>query len=550
MKFFKRKKSLASMGLVLAVTLSGCSMKEKVDLIITGGTIYTVDENFSICEAVAVKDGAIVAVGNSEEISQKYNAPKTINLEGATMYPGFNDAHCHPYMLGIGLKRVDLRGAASFDEILERLQKRYEQEKPAFLAGEGWDQNLWADKQFPDNKKLSELFPDIPVVLERVDFHAVIANDKAIEMLGIKPGDPSIPEGEALMKDGRFMGVFLEDTGGRLFSVLPENDKAFTRDVLRSAERECFKYGLTSVSSAGGELPVLEALDSMYTEGVLKLRMDSYMTPTPENLERFTKPYTNGRLRIAGVKLFVDGALGSRGALMLEPYTDMPDTKGLQVTTDETLEKVCRWAYERGFQVATHCIGDAANRKGLEHYKKVLPKGNDRRWRIEHAQIIHPTDFNTFGEYRIVPSIQPTHATSDMLWAVDRIGDRIKTAYAYQRLLDQLGWLPSGTDFPVEAVNPIYTFFAAVYRKNLDFVPEGGFQMENALSKKDALRSMTIWAAKVSFEEDVKGSIEPGKYADFVVLDRDILTVDEKEVPDARVLKTFIGGELVYSYSE
>ncbi|MDR0661287.1 MAG: amidohydrolase [Prevotellaceae bacterium] len=522
-------------------------MKEKVDLIITGGTIYTVDENFSTCEAVAVKDGLIVAVGNHAEIAGKYDASNTIDLKGATMYPGFNDAHCHLYMLGIGLKRVDLRGATSFDDVLERLSKRYEEEKPLFLSGEGWDQNLWSSKEFPDNSRLNELFPDIPVVLERVDFHAVIANNKAIEMLGIKPGDPSIPEGEAVMKNGRFTGVFLEDTGSGFFRILPEDDKAFVRDVLTSAEQECFKYGLTSISSAGGELSVLEVLDSMYTEGTLKIRTDNWMTPTPENLSRFTKPYVNGRLKIGTVKLFIDGALGSRGALMLEPYSDMKNTIGLQVITDEELEKACAWAYEHGFQVATHCIGDAANRKGLEHYKKFLPKGNDLRWRIEHSQIIDPADFNTFGEYGIVPSIQSTHATSDMLWAVDRIGARIKTAYAYQQLLDQLGWLPNGTDFPVEAVNPIYTFFAAVYRKNLDFVPEEGFQMENALSKENALRSMTIWAAKASFEEDVKGSIQPGKYADFVVLDRDIMTVDEKEVPQTKVLMTFVGGEQVYS---
>ncbi len=543
-------KSLTVMGLFAALTLTSCNMKEKVDLVIKGGTIYTVDKDFSTCDAVAVKDGIIVAVGSQEDISEKYDAEKVINLEGATMYPGFNDAHGHTYMLGESLKRVDLRGATSFEEILGRLKKRYDEEKPAFLSGEGWDQNLWPVKQFPDNKELSKMFPDIPVILERIDFHAVIVNDKAIEMLGVKPGDPSIPAGEAIVKDGRFTGVFLENMGVRFYGVLPANDKGYTREVFASAEQECFKYGLTSATSpgsSGGDLFILEVLDSMYTEGILKLRLDNMMNPTPENTARFTKPYVNGRLRIAGIKLFVDGALGSRGALMLEPYSDMKSTKGLQVTTDEEFEKACSWAYEHGFQVSTHCIGDAANRIALNHYIKFLPKGNDRRWRIEHAQILDSADFDKFGEYSIVPSIQPTHATSDMLWAVDRVGSRIKTAYAYQQLLNQLGWLPSGTDFPIESVNPVYTFCAAVYRKNLDFVPEGGFQMENALSKEDALRSMTIWAAKASFEEANKGSIEPGKYADFTVLDRDIMTVEEKDVPAAKVLKTFVGGELVYS---
>lgn len=535
------------MGLMGALTLTSCDMKEKIDLVITGGTIYTVDGDFSKCESVAVKDGIIVAVGNQKDIAEKYSTSNTIDLKGAAMYPGFNDAHGHLYMLGLGLKRVDLRAASSFDEILERLQKRYDEEKPAFLSGEGWDQNLWPVKKFPDNKKLSEMFPDIPVMLERVDFHAVIVNDKAIEMLGLKLGDPSIPEGEAIMQDGKFTGVFLEGTGGRFYSILPEYDRVFARDVLTAAEQECFKYGLTSTSSAGEGHIIIEVLDSMYKEGALKIRTDAWLSPSPENLARFTKPYTNGRLRIGTVKLFADGALGSRGALMLEPYSDMKKTKGLPVNSNEEFEEICGWAYERDFQVATHCIGDAANRIGLEHYMKFLPKGNDRRWRIEHAQIIDPSDLDKYGEYRIVPSIQPTHATSDMLWAVDRIGPRIKYAYIYQQLLDQLGWIPSGTDFPVEAVNPIYTFFAAVYRKNLDFIPEGGFQVENALSREDALRSMTIWAAKASFEENSKGSIEPGKYADFVVLDRDIMTIDERDVPTAKVLRTIVGGELVYN---
>ena len=534
-------------GLLTALLIIGCTMKKKVDLIITNGNIYTVDEAFSKCSAIAVKKGVIVAVGSDEDILDKYKSSQIIDLNGAAVYPGFNDAHGHFYSLGLGLKRVDLRETSSFEQILERLKERYDRERPAYLSGDGWDQNLWPVKEFPDNRELSAIFPDIPVVLSRIDFHAVIVNDKAIEMLGISPDDPTIPAGEAIVKDGRFTGLFLENTGDRFYTTLPEHDRRFAREILASAQEECFKYGLTSVASCGEPLAVIEAIDSMYNDGLLKLRLDVWLSPSEENLARFTKPFANGNLRIGTVKLYIDGALGSRGALMLEPYSDKPDSRGLKVTTDEEFARMCKWAYDRGFQVATHCIGDSANREALMVYSKFLTKEDDRRWRIEHAQIVNDKDFSMFGEYGIVPSIQPTHATSDMLWAVERVGARIKTAYSYRQLLDQLGWIPSGTDFPVESVNPIYTFFAAVYRKNLNFIPAQGFQMENALSKEDALRSMTIWAAKSSFEEDRKGSIEPGKYADFVVLDRDIMEADEKSLPTTKVLMTFLGGERVYN---
>jgi predicted amidohydrolase YtcJ len=224
----------------------------------------------------------------------------------------------------------------------------------------------------------------------------------------------------------------------------------------------------------------------------------------------------------------------------------MPNTRGISVNTAQKLEEYCKWAFDHGFQVAIHCIGDGANREALRIYAKFLPEGNDLRWRIEHSQIVNPADMAMFGKYSVIPSIQPTHATSDMLWADERVGERIKYAYPYKELLNQLGWLPAGTDFPIEQVNPVYTFFAAVYRMNLDFVPEEGFQMENALSKEEALRAMTIWAAKASFEEGTKGSIEKGKYADFVVLDKDIMTASGKEVPFIKVLRTFVGGEEVY----
>ncbi|MEN6618276.1 MAG: amidohydrolase [Rikenellaceae bacterium] len=535
------------LGLVLSSLILACNMKEKADLIIINGKVYTLDSTFSKCSAVAVKNGIILATGSDDQILNTYRSETIVDLEGAPLYPGFNDAHCHFYGMGEGLKTVDLRGATSFNEILERLKKSHEEKPSEFLVGEGWDQNLWEDKSFPSNEKLNQLFPETPVVLSRIDFHAVIANEAAIKRLGITPRDPSIAYGEALMKNGKFLGVFLEKTADRFKSSVPQAKGDESKAILLDAQNECFKYGLTSVSDAEEPLSVILLMDSLYSKGDLKIRMDVWLTASEENLLHFTKPATNGRLRISTLKLYIDGALGSRGALLVEPYSDMPDSRGLRVGTPQQFENHCKWAFENGFQVATHCIGDAANREALRVYSKFLPEGNDLRWRIEHAQVVKPADLKLFKKYSIVPSIQPTHATSDMLWADERLGDRIKDAYIYRQLKDQLGWLPSGTDFPIEHVNPVYTFFAAVFRKNLDFIPDKGFQMENALTKEDALRSMTIWAAKASFEEKVKGSIEPGKYADFVVFDRDIMTAPEYEVPYAKVSMTFVAGELVYS---
>lgn len=535
------------LGIASAFTLlTSCQMKDTADLIIYNGLIYTADSSFSTCTAVAVKDGLVMATGTDDEILNTYRSSKMVDLEGNAMYPGFNDAHCHITGLGAGLLRVDLRGTRSFGEILDKLEARQKESPSDYLLGDGWDQNLWPEKSFPDNSKLNELFPETPVILSRIDFHAVIVNKAAIERLGIKPGDPSILPGEAIMKGGEFTGVFLENTADRFKEIVPEPDSKEMRRMLLAAEKECFKYGLTSISSAGADLRLVEILDSMQSEGEMKLRIDLWLTPGEEIFTRIDKPYTKGRLRVGTIKMYADGALGSRGALMIEPYSDNKSIYGIQATAGELLDSNAKWAFEHGFQVAIHCIGDAGNRLALNLYSKYLPEGNDLRWRIEHSQIIHPDDFNLFGKYNIVPSIQPTHATSDMLWAVDRVGKRIEGAYAYKRLLDQNGWLPSGTDFPIEQVNPVYTYFAAVHRVNLDFIPQEGFQMENALTPEEALRSMTIWAAKASFEESLKGSIEKGKFADFTVLDRDIITSARQDVPNAKVLRTFVAGEEVY----
>ena len=539
-------KKLILMAAATIIAAQSCDMKQSVDFIGHNGVVYTVDSAFTIVEAFAVKDGIFIETGSSETILSKYKSKNICDFNGAPVYPGFNDTHCHTYLTGIDLMSVDLRNASSFDEILERLEKAAEQNPDAScLVGNGWDQNLWEDKSFPNNKKLNELFPEMPVVLNRIDQHAVIVNRAAIEMAGLSEDDKNIDPLKALKENGKFTGVFLEDLCNTISGAVIKYTAADLRKIFTLAQDECFKYGLTSVCEPGLDPLALKVLDSMVTEGKIKLRMDVWATPTDEFKEKYPAPYKNRNMNVSAIKLFRDGALGSRGALLLKDYSDDKGNTGISMESLDQFKSQCKWAYEHGFRVATHCIGDRANREALDIYGEFLKGKNNLAWRIEHAQIVEKEDLPKFGQFSIIPSVQPTHCTSDMLWADERLGERIKNAYAYRDLLGQLGWIPTGTDAPIESCNPIYTFFAAVYRKNLDFVPEGGFQMENSLTKEQALRSMTIWAAKSTLEDDVKGSIEAGKYADFVVTDKDFMNLPEKEVPSTKIEATYLGGERV-----
>ena len=525
------------------MAIFSCNSKDQVDLIVYNARIYTANNDFSKEEAFAVKEGRFVAVGSTAQIRSSYVSNTELDMQGAPLYPGFHDAHCHFVSLGNSLRFAELRGATSFQEVLDRVAAHYASHPSEWIVGAGWDQNLWEEKSFPTNKELSRLYPNTPVVLKRVDGHAVVANEEAIRRIGIKVSDPSVINGEAIVKNGLFTGIFLENTADRFLSAAPDPTNDELIELILQAATLCYQNGLTSVSDAGLPLPSIQLLDTLQQQGRLHLRVDAWIEPSEANFERFNKPYRTDRLTVSCLKLYMDGALGSRGAWMLDPYSDDPSNRGIRVTSDEQFIDYCLRAYNAGFQVATHCIGDAANHRVLELYAEFLQKENDLRWRIEHAQILSQQDFDLFKKYSIIPSVQPTHATSDMFWAAERVGERLLGGYAYQELKNQLGWIPFGTDFPVEEVNPIYTFFSAVFRKNLSFLPEKGFQMENAVSREDALRAMTIWAAKASFDENVKGSIEPGKWADFVVLDRDIMTAEEIDIPETKVVLVYIAGE-------
>lgn len=536
--------------LLISIIMSSCHTKKSADLIVTNATVYTVDETFSKMESFVVSDGKIVASGSTEEIMDGYTSENILDATGKFVYPGFNDAHAHFNGYGENLMQyADLRGTTGPDEIYEIIQVHHQKFGGEWILGRSWDQNDWEIAEFPDRTKLDELFPDTPVYLVRVDGHAGWCNSKALEMAGINT-ETKVTGGLIELKNGKPTGILIDNAMGLVSRLIPEKTAGQQKLGLLEAQKNCFSAGLTSVTDAGLDKSTVLLMEEMQKSGELKMRINAMLNPSEENFEYFVKngPKKEERLVVNTIKLFTDGALGSRGALLLADYSDDPGNKGIQIETQEYYDNICQLAFDNNFAVATHCIGDGANRLMLDTYGKFLKGKNDRRWRIEHAQIIHPADIEKFARFSIVPSVQATHATSDMYWAGDRLGEkRLKNgSYAYQTLLHQLGWLPNGTDFPVEEIYPLFTFYASVFRTDHSGWPEGGFLMDEALTREQALRSMTIWPAKASFEENEKGSLEPGKWADFVVLDTDLMTASPKEILNAKVKSTWIAGQKVF----
>ncbi len=520
-----------------------CTSKEEVDLIVYNANIYTVDKDFSKASCVAIKDGKFVAVAETADIHKKYTAKEELDAEGKTIVPGLIDAHCHFYGLGLNQQVVDLVGTTSFDEVVEKVVA-FQKERPSnFIMGQGWDQNDWEVKEFPTKDKLDELFPDTPVALERIDGHALIVNQKALDLAGIT-ADTKVEGGEIVKKDGELTGVLVDNPMGMIYDVMPQPSKESQIRALQDAEQICLDYGLTTVNDAGLGKSTIELIDSLQQAGELSIRVYAMVSNSPENLDYFLSKgiIKTDRLDVRSVKVYGDGALGSRGAALREPYSDQPGHYGAMVTPVDEIGALAKRIAASDYQMNTHAIGDSANVVVLRAYEKALEGKEDRRWKVEHAQVISQPDFDYFKN-GIIPSIQPTHATSDMYWAEDRLGpERVKGAYAYKQLLDKAGLVALGTDFPVEQVSPFLTFYAAVARQDLENYPEGGYQMENALSREETLKGMTIWAAYSNFEENEKGSIEPGKFADFVILGDDIMTMPIENVPNLKTEQVFVGG--------
>ncbi len=536
-------------ALLILMTAYCSPGKKEADLILTHARVYTVDAEFTVAEAIAIKDHRILAVGSADEIEKGYTSDQVRDLEGACIYPGWIDAHCHFFGYGMNLNAVDVSGTSSVEEIIALLKEHQANHPGAWITGRGWDQNDWEVQEFPDKRLLDQHFPDTPILLRRIDGHAAWANSKALEIAGVT-AQSRVDGGTVMLSGGEPNGILVDNAIGLVGSSIPPVTEEEIKVALRQAEKNCFAVGLTSVQDAGLSYKVVKLIDSEHQNGDLKIRINAWLSPSEENFTHFVEkgPYQTDHLTVNTVKLFTDGALGSRGARMIEPYSDDPGNLGLYVTPLEVLEKNCRRAYEHGYAVATHCIGDGANRETLKIYARILEGKNDRRWRIEHAQIIHPDDFHYFGDYNIIPSVQTTHATSDMYWAEKRVGpQRMKGAYAYRQLLEENDWLPNGSDFPVEQINPLFGFYAAVARKDQSGYPPEGFRKENAITREQALRAMTIWAAKAGKEEHLKGSIEPGKLADLTITTTDLMTAPEEELFRIKVTHTYSGGELVFS---
>jgi len=534
-----------------------CATNKKVDLIIHNATIYTLDSLFTTAEAMAIKDGKIVATGNSAKLLQQFDAKEKLNAQGVFIYPGFIDAHAHFLGYGMGLQTADLTGTMSWEECIQRIivfitndsltQSRYAQ-KGTWIIGRGWDQNDWIKKEFPDKEAIDKLFKNNPVLLTRIDGHAAIANQSALDLAGIKSG-MQITGGEIESKNGHLTGILLDNAMALVSSKIPPMGERENRDALLAAQKNCFAAGLTTIDDCGLNYQDVKRIEELQNAGELKIKLYVMLSDHPANYHFLFdrgKIKTN-RLNVGSFKVYADGALGSRGACLLKPYSDKPSQSGFLLRNKEHFDSVANMIYKKGFQMCTHAIGDSGNRVILNTYGKYLKGKNDLRWRIEHAQVVNQSDFALFNQYSIIPSVQPTHATSDMYWAGERLGkEREKGAYAYNDLLKQNGWMPLGTDFPVEDINPLKTFYAATIRKDAKGWPATGYQRENALSRESTLRGMTIWAAKSNFEETEKGSLEAGKFADFIFLDKDLLQVAETEILQIKVLKTFVSGEKVY----
>ncbi|MEI7724368.1 MAG: amidohydrolase [Bacteroidota bacterium] len=536
---------LFSSFLTFWLFIGNMQMKDNIDLIVTNGVIYTVDAANSRVEAMAIHHGKILATGTNKSILERYTGLSVVDLKGKFIYPGFIDAHCHFVGYALGLQYVDLLGCKSFDEVLQRLKNAGTQFPGKWLVGRGWDQNIWQEKNFPDNSRLNTLYPDVPVMLIRVDGHVVLANQEALKRAGIGINN-QFGNAQVEIKNGRLTGILSETAADLMREAVPAPQGTEFTNLLKRAEQQCFGVGLTTVSDAGLEYYQVMAIDSLQKSGILKMQVYAMLTPNAKNLNEFVKQgtYKTDRLVVRSIKIYVDGSLGSRTAKLKVPYADAPSGSGIVVTPPDSIRQLCKIALEHGYQVNTHCIGDSANHLILQIYAEFLKSRNDLRWRVEHAQVVDPADIHLFGDYSVIPSVQATHATSDMKWAENRLGPvRIKGAYAYKSLMKQNGWIPNGTDFPIENISPLFTFYAAVARQDLDGFPTDGFLMENALTREEALRSITIWAAKSDFLEQAKGSLEAGKDADFVVLDQDIMQVPVRRVPGVKVLDTFIAGE-------
>ena len=546
-----------SVFICLMLASTSAFAQAPVDLIVHNARIYTVDPSRPVAEALAVRGDRIVFVG-SERGAVALAGPATERLDvgGRTVIPDMVDAHAHLLGLGQALRRVDLVGTRSYDAIVQRVVERARAARPGeWIQGRGWDQNDWADTRFPTHEALSRAVPDNPVYLTRVDGHAALVNARALELAGVTR-ETQDPEGGRFIRDasGNPTGVLIDRAQGIVSRVIPETSRAELRDAVLAAIAETNRWGLTGLHDAGVSEGVISVYEELAREGRYNLRNYVMIRESEATLDRFIargpqSALHNGRLWLRAIKITIDGALGSRGAALLEDYTDEAGNRGLITADTAMVHRVAVKALRSGFQLNVHAIGDRGNRVALDIFEAALgevPRG-DHRFRIEHAQILHYQDIPRFAELDVIPSMQGSHQTSDMYWAPTRIGwNRSQGAYAWRSLLDTGVPIPNGSDFPVEHVNPLISFKAFVTRQDADGYPAGGWFPAQRTTRAEALKSITIWPAYAAFMENESGSITPGKYADFVVLSQDIMSIAPEQILSTQVEITVLGGNIVY----
>jgi hypothetical protein len=529
---------------------------QPADLIVTNARVYTADANRPRATALAVRGGRIVFVGNDRG-AEALAGPRTerLDLAGQTVIPGMVDAHTHLLGLGQALRTVNLVGTRSYDEVVARVAERARTARPGeWIRGRGWDQNDWADTRFPSHEALSLAVPNNPVYLTRVDGHAALVNAKALEAAGVTASTQD-PDGGRFIRDDRGSptGVLIDRAQGVVSRVIPPESRDEIKAATLAAIAEANRWGLTGIHDAGVSPAVIAVYEELARAGQYNLRnyvMVRADEPTLDSVMRVGRRLAvNDRLWIRSIKITADGALGSRGAALLEDYSDEPGNRGLITADSGYTRRVAAKALRNGFQLNIHAIGDRANRSVLDIYQDALREvpTADHRFRIEHAQILRYQDLPRFAELGVIPSMQGSHQTSDMYWVPNRIGwSRSQGAYAWRSLLNTGVVIPNGSDFPVEAVNPLISFRAFFTRTDADGFPAGGWFPGERTTRDEALLSISMWPAYAAFMEDVSGSLTPGKYADLVVLDQDIMTVEERRLLDTQVLMTVLGGKIVY----
>lgn len=542
--------------IIIGLTIMSCSDTKTADLVIMGGKVATVDNDFSIAEAVAVQNNKIILVGANQDV-KKYISDKTkvIELNGELVLPGLIDSHGHLTGYGKALEHIDLVGTNSFQDVLDLVKERVKTaEQGEWIRGRGWDQNDWAIKEFPNHNALSDITPNNPVMLSRIDGHAILVNQKAMEIADIDRNTTN-PDGGKIFHEanGKPTGIFLDNAEKLITNHIPKYSTEKLRSIIQNAANRCVEFGLTGMHDAGIPISRIDDYKYLIDNNMMPLRINAMLSDTVVSdmngfLQKYkVDSYSNDFLRVKSIKLYADGALGSRGAALLEPYSDDPENSGLLVTENSHMLEVCKAALESDFQVCTHAIGDKAIRTMLDIYEESLiaNPNYDHRFRIEHSQIVNLDDVSRYAEIGVIPAMQPQHAVSDMPWTEDRIGiERVKGAYAFRSFLDAGAIIPCGSDFPVEIPNPLIGIHNAVTRQDENGFPKDGWLPEQKMTIEEAIKGYTIWAAYAAFQENILGSIEIGKYADFTILDKDILTIEPMEILDTKPIYTIIGGEI------